>query len=142
MKKNIPEIRCLGLLFLLLIASGCGQKGPLTMTNKESEIRFYTLNSRAQQNQIVFVLNASRTGCNDLLVARNVYRVAQFGFSFCEVYEAQGCPLGTEHILIWSGTLQTKRELQPTTRITPGSAWLFAHNSIETVGSWHCHKQE
>ena len=142
MSKTLLPLRWLGLLYLLLIVTGCGQKGPLTIANKEAEIRFYTLNSRTQQNQMILVPDASRSGCSDLLIPRDVYRVAQVGFAYCEVYKTRGCESGTEHTLTWSGALQPNQESQPKTRITPGSEWLFTQNSTEQVGSWYCHNSE
>ena len=139
MSRTFLPLRWLGLLYLLLMVAGCGQKGPLTIANMEAEIRFYTLNSRTQQNQMILVPNAGRSGCSDLLIPRDVYRVAQIGFAYCEVYKARGCELGTEYTLTWSGTSQTSKESKSTTRITPGSQWLFAQNSTEKVGSWYCH---
>ena len=74
MSRALLPLRWLGLLYLLLMVAGCGQKGPLTIANIEAEIRFYTLNSRTQQNQMILVPNAGRSGCSDLLVPRDNYR--------------------------------------------------------------------
>ena len=129
---------CTGLLGTVLFLSGCGQKGPLYAPSRQAEIRFYSMNEQQQQRELVLVPGAGQAGCHNLPLTRAVYRVAQVGFTFCEVYSEKDCQPGSEHNLRWSATTQDPDKTGPTTRITPGAKWLFATPSAAKVGSWSC----
>lgn len=127
------------ILGTVLFLAGCGQKGPLYSPPTETEIRFYSMNEQNQQRELVLVPGAGRAGCHNLPLIRPVYRVAQLGFRFCEIYEKKDCQLETEHTLHWPATTQDPDRTGPTTRITPGAKWLFAKGASVKVGSWSCH---
>ena len=74
-----------GFLGTVLFLSGCGQKGPLYVPPGEPEIRFYRMHEQ-QPRELVLVPGAGQTGCHNLPLTRAVYRVAQVGFTFCEIY--------------------------------------------------------
>ena len=122
----------------VLFLSGCGQKGPLYMPPREAEIRFYSMNEQQQQRELALVPGAGQAGCHNLPLTRAVYRVAQVGFTFCEIYAKKDCQPGSEHNLRWPATTQDPDKTGPTTRITPGAKWLFATASTAKVGSWSC----
>ena len=127
-----------GFLGTVLFLSGCGQKGPLYAPPREAEIRFYSINEQQQQRELVLVPGAGQAGCHNLPLTRAVYRVAQVGFTFCEIYAKKDCQPGSEHNLRWPATTQDPDKTGPTTRITPGAKWLFATAGAAKVGSWSC----
>ena len=127
-----------GLLGAVLFLSGCGQKGALYTPPREAEIRFYSMNEQKQQRELVLVPGAGQAGCHNLPLTRAVYRVAQVGFTFCEIYAEKNCQPGSEHYLRWSATTQNLDKTEPTARITPGAKWLFATAGATKVGSWSC----
>ena len=127
-----------GLLGTVLFLSSCGQKGPLYAPPREAEIRFYSINGQQQQRELVLVPGAGQAGCHNLPLTRAVYRVAQVGFTFCEIYAKKDCQPGSEHNLRWPATTQDPDKTGPTTRITPGAKWLFAAAGAAKVGSWSC----
>ena len=127
-----------GLLGPVLFLIGCGQKGPLFAPPSEAEIRFYRLNEQQQQRELLLVPGSSQAGCHNLPLARVVYRVAQVGFEFCEIFEKSDCAPGTEHYLRWSATTKDASKNQSTIRVTPGAKWLFAETDEVKVGSWSC----
>ena len=128
-----------GLLGAVLVLSGCGQKGPLYAPPKEAEIRFYSIDEQQQQRELVLGPGAGQAGCHNLPLTRAVYRIAQVGFIFCEVYAKKDCRPGSEHKLRWSATTQDPDKTEPTTLITPGAKWLFAATAGPAkVGSWSC----
>ena len=129
---------CTGLLGTVLILSSCGQKGPLYAPSRAPEIRFYSVNEQKQQRELVLVPGAGQAGCHNLPLTRAVYRVAQVGFTFCEIYAKKDCQPGSEHNLRWPATTQDPDKTEPTTRITPGAKWLFATVDTAKVGSWSC----
>ena len=121
----------------MLFLSGCGQKGPLYAPPRETEIRFYSM-AEQQQRELALVPGAGQVGCHNLPLTRAVYRVAQVGFTFCEIYAKKDCQSGSEHNLRWSVTTQDPDKTEPTTKITPGAKWHFATVSTAKVGSWSC----
>ena len=127
-----------GFLGTVLILSSCGQKGPLYSPPREAEIRFYSMNEQQQQRELVLVPGAGQAGCHNLPLTRAVYRVAQVGFTFCEIYANKDCQAGSEHNLRWAATTQDSDKIGPTTRITPGAKWLFATAGATKVRSWSC----
>ena len=127
-----------GFLGIVLFLSSCGQKGPLYAPPREAEIRFYSINEQQQQRELVLVPGAGQAGCHNLPLTRAVYRVAQMGFNFCEIYAKKDCQPGSEHNLRWPTATQDPDKTGPTTRITPGAKWLFATTNSAKVGSWSC----
>ena len=127
-----------GLLGAVLFLSGCGQKGPLYAPHREAEIRFYSINKQQQQRELALVPGASEAGCHNLPLTRAVYRVAQVGFDFCQIYAKKDCQPGSEYRLHWSATTQNPDKTGPTTRITPGAKWLFFVAGETKVSSWSC----
>jgi len=122
----------------MLFLSACGQKGPLYAPPKETEIRFYSMNEQQQQQELALVPGAGQVGCHNLPLTRAVYRVAQVGFTFCEIYAQKDCQPGSKYNLRWSATTQDPDKTESTTKITPGAKWLFATVSTAKVGSWSC----
>ncbi|SVC06943.1 uncharacterized protein METZ01_LOCUS259797, partial [marine metagenome] len=121
----------------VLFLSGCGQKGPLYAPPREAKIRFYSMNEQ-QQRELVLVPGAGEAGCHNLPLTRAVYRVAQVGFTVCEIYAKKDCEPGSEYSLHWPGTTQDPDKTGSTTRITPGAKWLFTSTGTAKVGSWSC----
>ena len=105
---------------------------------KEAEIRFYSMNEHKQQRELFLVPGAGEAGCHNLPLTRAVYRVAQVGFTFCEIYVKKDCQAGSEHKLSWPATTQDPDKTEPTTRITPGAQWLFTTEASAKIGSWSC----
>jgi len=127
-----------GFLISVLFLSGCGQKGPLYAPPREADIRFYSMNKQQQQRELVLVPGAGQEGCHNLPLTRTVYRVAQVGFKFCEIYARKDCQTGSEYNLRWPTTTQDLDKAGPTTRITPGAKWLFVTVGAAKVSSWSC----
>ena len=128
-----------GFLGAVLFLNGCGQKGPLYALPRQAEIRFYSMDEQQQQRELLLVPGAGQTGCHNLPLTRAVYRVAQVGFTFCQIYLEQDCHASSKHSLRWSATTQDPDKTGSTTRITPGAKWLFDTASEAKVGSWSCH---
>ena len=122
----------------VLFLSSCGQKGPLYSPPGEAEIRFYSLNKQKQQRELVLVPNASEIGCHNLPLTRSIYRVAQVGFTFCEIYREKDCRPGSQHHLRWSGPKKDSSKTELTTQITPGTKWIFSKADVAKVSSWSC----
>ena len=127
-----------GLLGLVLFLSSCGQKGPLYAPPTKAGIRFYSMNEQQQQRELVVVPGAGQAGCHNLPLTRAVFRVAQVGFTFCEIYAKKDCQPESAYSLHWSGTTQDPDKTGPTTQITPGAKWLFAEAGTTKVVSWSC----
>jgi predicted small lipoprotein YifL len=127
-----------GILGTVLCLSGCGQKGPLYAPPRGAEIRFYSVNDQQQQRELALVPGSRQEGCHNLPLTRTVYRVAQVGFTFCEIYAEKDCRPGSEHNLLWSATTKDPDKSEPTTQITPGAKWLFAPAGDTKIGSWSC----
>ena len=129
---------CTAFVGAALLLSSCGQKGPLYTPPGETEIRFYSLNKQQQQRELVLVPNASEVGCHNLPLTRLIYRVAQVGFTFCEIYRENDCQSGSQHLLRWSDPKKNSSTKELTTQITPGAKWIFSMADVVKVSSWSC----
>ncbi len=125
-------------LSFFLLLTGCGQKGPLFISPKESGIRFYSINEKNQERELLLVVGASKPGCHNLSLKQSVYRVAQVGFEFCEVFSEKNCSPGTQHQLRWASPEKNSESILPNTKITPGAKWLFNDLNEAQVSSWLC----
>ena len=123
---------------LSILIGGCGQKGALFVPPKEANIRFYSINEKNQQRELLLVPGAGQSGCHNLPLTRAIYRVAQIGFEFCEVFAEKNCTSGSEYRLRWSDTTKDLDKMEPSKRITPGAKWLFADSGKTKVSSWSC----
>lgn len=104
-----------------------------------AEIRFYKVNSKGQQREIGFIRNADEPGCHNMFGSREVFRVAQVGFTFCSVYPEADCPADSAHVMNWKGKVKKNSvRAQPTDRLMPGDMWYFGDNETREVKSWHC----
>lgn len=137
--RVVRAVVFISLLGGTLLLASCGQKGPLYFPNKATQIRFYNINDRQQQRKLLIVPGAYEAGCHNLPVTRAVYRVAQVGFAFCQIYAEKNCTPGSEFSLHWSATAkQEMKNIQVTTRITEGARWLFTNIEEARVNSWSC----
>ena len=127
------------LLVGTLFLNSCGQKGSLYLPAKATQIRFYNINDQQQQRELALVPDTNQAGCHNLPVTRAVYRVAQVGFAFCQIYREKNCAPGSEYTLYWSVTAKKEIEnTQATTRITEGAMWFFTDIEENLVSSWSC----
>ena len=104
-----------------------------------ADIRFYHLNEQGQQYRSEFVRNADKTGCHTFLKKRNVYRVAQVRFAYCEVYSERDCAEDSVLTARWIGKRKKSEDKKkPVTRLTPGAMWALADRANVKVRSWRC----
>ena len=125
--------------FLLL--TGWGQRGALFISPKESGIRFYSINEKNQERELLFLMGTTQPGCHNLPLKQSVYRVAQVGFEFCEVFSEKNCAPGNLHVMKWIGPENDSQVMLPTTKITPGARWLFDGPTEAQLSSWLCQTQ-
>lgn len=103
------------------------------------EIRFYKVNKDGITQRLRFTKRKSkRLGCKNLLLKSRVFKISQFGFKHCVVYNKKDCEEGTE--------MQFKHsnfdELQ--TELTQGYGWQpdGEHARGERMKSWMCQAME
>ncbi len=105
----------------------------------DGSVRFYKVNKKGQQSEILFIGKRNTPGCHNLRRARDIFRVAQVGFVFCSVYAEKKCSDGTEFTLHWKGKVKkNSARAQPTERFLPGAMWFFEENDTRKVASWKC----
>ena len=106
---------------------------------KAGEIRFYKVNSKGQQSELLWVRKREEPGCHNFRRAKDIYRVAQIGFAYCSVYAKKDCPSGAEWTLVWKGkTKKGSRRSQPMDQAIPGAEWFFKNDDVREVRSWRC----
>lgn len=104
-----------------------------------ADIRFYKINKKGQQSELMFVRGDDDPGCHNFSQQRNIYRVAQVGFKQCSLFREKDCATDSAIEVRWSGKAKTPNKKRPTTRITPGSMWMVrAVDPAAEVRSWHC----
>lgn len=104
-----------------------------------AEIRFYKVNSKGQQSAVGFLRNRDEPGCHNTLGGRDVFRVAQIGFTYCQVYSEKNCEEGSALIMNWKGPVRSNSaRAQPTERLMPGDMWYFDENESLEINSWMC----
>jgi len=113
---------------LTLLLAACASEPP----GRAPDFRVYSANSLKQQRQILVPSNAARPGCHNLLITREVYRVAQVGFGYCVIYSQKDCKAGTEINVSW----QNKKD--PTSVITQGARWFLPGELGSDMASWKC----
>ncbi len=130
--------RVAGALFLGWL-TGCAQT-PTEMAT-DAHIRFYNINSVGQLSELSLVPGREEPGCHDMPLDLKVHRVALIGFSECLVFGENDCPDDATLVMRWSGkhSRSDPNKNQPTTRITPGSLWLFEAGREVEVASWRCY---
>lgn len=110
-----------------------------TATAQAGSIRFYKVNSKGQQSEIGFLRNRDEPGCHNVLGSREIFRVAQVGFTYCTVYAEEDCPDGQGLIMNWKGKVRdNSARAQPTERLMPGDLWYFGENDTREMNSWKC----
>ncbi len=103
------------------------------------EIRFYSINDKAQQRELSVIFNRDEPGCHNTPGSPDVYRVAQIGFDHCTVYAAEDCEPGSELVMKWDGRAKKgSKRAKPGTLLYPGSEWLFPDGQPREVESWKC----
>jgi hypothetical protein len=108
-------------------------------TANAAEIRFYKVNSKGQQSEVGFLRNRDKPGCHNTLGGRDVFRVAQIGFTYCEVYSEKDCEADSALIMNWKGPVKpNSARAQPTERLMPGDMWYFDENEPLEINSWKC----
>ena len=104
-----------------------------------AEIRFYKINSKGQQSEVGFIRNKDEPGCHNLLGSREVFRVAQIGFTYCSVFSGKDCAGEDVLTLYWQGPVKSNSvRAQPGERLMPGDRWYFENNQTQDVRSWSC----
>ncbi|GJL83855.1 MAG: hypothetical protein DHS20C01_34890 [marine bacterium B5-7] len=104
-----------------------------------SEILFYNVNKKGQQSLLGMLPNRDEPGCHNMFFSKDVFRVAQIGFTYCSVYAEKDCPEDAAMIMRWKGRVKkNSARAQPTDRLMPGDMWYFEDNAERKVGSWHC----
>ena len=104
-----------------------------------AEIRFYKINKKDQQSEIRLVKNRDEPGCHNLRRKRDVYRVAQVGFTYCSIYPEKDCPDDAALTMEWRGKVKKNSvRAQPGARLMPGDLWFFNDTKPREVRSWVC----
>ena len=104
-----------------------------------ADIRFYKINKKGQQSELMFVRGDDDPGCHNFSQQRNIYRVAQVGFKQCSLFREKDCATDSTIEVRWSGKAKTPNKKRPTTKITPGSMWMVrAVDPAAEVRSWYC----
>jgi hypothetical protein len=104
-----------------------------------AEIRFYDINRKGQQGEVGFVRNRDEPGCHNMFGGRDVFRVAQIGFTYCSVYSQKDCPDDEALTMVWKGRVKKNSvRAQPTERLMPGDLWYFQDNEEREIKSWKC----
>lgn len=104
-----------------------------------AEIRFYKLNSKQQQREVGFLRNRDEPGCHNILGSREVFRVAQIGFTYCSVYSDKDCMEDDALTMHWKGKVASNSvRAQPSDRLMPGDQWYFEDNQTLEIRSWSC----
>jgi hypothetical protein len=101
----------------------------------QAQIRFYQINSRGQESNMLFAFNTDEEGCHAFPLARGVHRVAVVNFAYCELYTTRGCEPGSEIPARWKN-----RPDEQKTRLTPGSRWVLKDDGQVDVSAWKCVK--
>ncbi len=110
-----------------------------TNVAEAGSIRFYKVNSKGQQSEVGFLRNRDEPGCHNVLGSREIFRVAQVGFTYCTVYSAKDCPDDDGLTMIWKGKVrENSARAQPTDRLMPGDLWYFEENGTREMNSWKC----
>ncbi len=103
------------------------------------EIRFYNVNKKGQQSEVRFVMGRDKPGCHNIFGGRDVFRVAQIGFTYCTVYAEKDCAEDSAMVMNWKGKVRkNSARAQPTERLMPGDMWYFDDNGMREVSSWKC----
>ncbi|GIT53997.1 MAG: hypothetical protein Ct9H300mP16_11570 [Pseudomonadota bacterium] len=112
-----PALRHVIVFAAVLLQTACQSSTPQP-DSPAASIRFYTVNNQNQQRELYLLPNRSRTGCFNLPVSVDIYRVAQIGFEYCSIYSEN---LG----VIWQAhtgcTGQAKPAKTPTRKTRPPS---------------------
>lgn len=128
MRRMVPLLAAAG----LALASG-------TTAAEAGSIRFYKVNSKGQQSEIGFLRNRDEPGCHNVLGSREIFRVAQVGFTYCTVYAEEDCPDEQGLVMNWKGKVRANSaRSQPTERLMPGDMWYFGENDTREMNSWKC----
>jgi len=102
-------------------------------------IRFYKVNDKGQQSEIMLIRKRDKPGCHNLRRSRTIFRVAQVGFVYCSVYAAKNCAEGSELTMHWKGRVKkNSARAQPAERLLPGAMWFFDDNASLKLRSWKC----
>jgi hypothetical protein len=105
----------------------------------QADIRFYKINKKGQQSELMFVRGDDDPGCHNFSQQRNIFRVAQVGFKRCALFREKDCATDSVIEVRWSGKAKTPNKKRPTTKITPGSMWMVrAVDPDAEVRSWQC----
>ncbi len=111
----------------------------LLTTAALADVRFYRINKKGQETETEFVFNTDETGCHNLPLARNVHRVAQVRFEFCEVFTKADCDQSSIVEANWGGKRKRSKDKQhPTTKLSPGAMWLLSETGNVKIKSWRC----
>lgn len=127
--RYLPAL--LGMAVLAMAATPAAAEG----------IRFYKVNSKGQQSEVGFLRNRDEPGCHNILGSREIFRVAQVGFTYCAIYAEEDCPEGGAMVMHWKGRVKkNSARAQPTDRLMPGDLWYFEDNGTRTINSWMCQR--
>ncbi|MGA0343584.1 MAG: hypothetical protein ACO3RT_03340 [Arenicellales bacterium] len=132
------RLNSLVLLSLPLLLSGCASQP--TEESISAHIRFYSINDFDQLAELSLVPGREEPGCHDMPLDLNVHRVAQIGFSRCQLFTDDTCSANAAIQMRWTGkrSRTDENKNQPTVTITEGALWQI-HGQRETeVGSWRC----
>tara|TARA_Y100000588_G_C13549558_1_gene625574 strand:- start:4 stop:450 length:447 start_codon:yes stop_codon:yes gene_type:complete len=133
-----PALRHVIVFAAVLLQTACQSSSPQP-DSPAASIRFYTVNNQNQQRELYLLPNRSRTGCFNLPVSVDIYRVAQIGFEYCSIYSATGCDLASTYRMYWSGKARKDpNKKNPTTVMTEGAMWQIEGAREAPLRSWEC----
>lgn len=92
--------------------------------SEHGSLRLFRLNLQHQLVKSADVGGAA--GCRNFLWPPRVYRVAQLGYAYCELYTERNCPADSIVRMLWLGSHYRPQNLDPNVpqlRILPGTRW-------------------
>ena len=102
---------------------------------KRQEIRLYKVNKDGITQRLRFTKRKSkRLGCKNLILKSRVFKISQFGYKHCVVFNKKNCEEGTEMLFTHSSFDEPQIEL------TQGYGWQpkGEHARGERMKSWMC----
>ncbi|MFT5114418.1 MAG: hypothetical protein ACI8P9_003755 [Parasphingorhabdus sp.] len=113
----------------------------IPLPSEAGEVRFYKISKKSQQSEVRLVRNRNESGCHNFLRNKDIYRVAQVGFTYCTVFEQKDCPNNKGLVMEWRGKVKKNSiRSQPGERLMPGDLWFFKDGEEQTLRSWLCVK--
>ena len=126
-------------MFLSACASSGGSSQSSSASSTDGNIWFYRTNSKGQQTAFTLVKDTNEPGCHNMLKRSRLHRIAVKGFEYCEVFAEKNCTDGTELSAVWlAKRVKSEDKLQPKTKFTKGSRWVFDREGNIMARSWRC----